>query len=112
MGALDQEKQMHYKCNANLISHQSDINKIYLHVKYQHEPKYLLLINKREYVGPKHINDSKAFIEYSGDIDDMHENIYEYKSNNKRKILIAFSIMTADMLSNKQFEQNCNRTIY
>ena len=50
MGALDQEKQMHYKCNANLISHQSDINKIYLHVKYQHEPKYLLLISKREYV--------------------------------------------------------------
>ena len=71
-----------------------------------------MLINQRECVGPKHINDYKAFIEYSSDIDDMHENIYEYKSNNKRKILIAFSSMTADMLSNKQFEQNCNRTIY
>ena len=103
---------MHYKCNANLISHQPDIDKIYLHVKYQHEPKYLLLINQLEWVGSKHINDYKAFIEYSSDIDDIHENIYEYKSNNKRKILIPFGTMTVDMLSNKQFEQNCNSTIY
>ena len=63
--------------------------------------KYWPLINKRESTGLKYLNDSKAFIEYSNDMDDIYKNIEEYNPNKKRKILIVFDDMIADMLSNK-----------
>ena len=44
----------------NLRSHQPDTDKIYLYAKNVCEPKYELLINKRENTGLKHLNDSKA----------------------------------------------------
>ena len=52
--------------------------------------------------GLKYLNDSKAFIEYSINIDDIYENIEEYKPIKKWKILVAFDDMIADMLSNKK----------
>ena len=48
------------------------------------------------------MNDSKAFIEYSNDMDDIHKNIEEYYPNKKHKILIVVYDMTADMLINKK----------
>ena len=48
----------------NLISHQPDIDKIYLYVKDPYEAKYQLMINKTESAGFKHLNDSEAFIKY------------------------------------------------
>ena len=36
-------------------------------------------------------------------MDDLHENIEEYNSNKKRKILTVFDAMIADMLSDKNF---------
>ena len=65
---------MHY---LNLISDQSEIDKIYLYAKDPHKAKYQLLINKRESTSLKHYNDSKAFIEYSHKMDDIYENIGE-----------------------------------
>ena len=58
------------KTNAllNLITNQLDIDKIYLYAKDPYEEKYQFLINKRESTGLKHLNDPKAFIEYSNDI--------------------------------------------
>ena len=44
----------------------------------------------------------KAFIEYSNDMDDIYINIEEYNPNKKRKILIVFNDMIADMLSIKK----------
>ena len=41
----------------------------------------------------------KAFIEYSNDMDDIYINIEEYNPNKKRKILIVFNDMIADMFS-------------
>ena len=35
-------------------------------------------------------------------MDDIYKNIEEYNSNKKRKILIVFDDMIADMLSNKK----------
>ena len=35
-------------------------------------------------------------------MDDIYKNIEEYNPNDKRKILIAFDDMIADMLSNKK----------
>ena len=49
----------------NLIENQPDIDKIYLYVKDLYEPKYQYIINKRESVGVNHLNDPKAFIDYS-----------------------------------------------
>ena len=64
------------------------------------EAKYKLLIKKHDDVGTKYFNDSKAFIEYSNVMDDICTNIEKYNSNKKRKILIVFDNMIADMLSN------------
>ena len=61
-----------------------------------------MLINKSESTGLKHLNDFKAFIEYSNDMDDIYKSIEEYNPNKKRKILIAFHDMIADMLINKK----------
>ena len=54
-----------------------------------------------ESTGLKHLNDSKAFIDYQNDMDDIYKNIEEYYPTKKRKILIVFDDMIADMLSNK-----------
>ena len=48
------------------------------------------------------MSNSKAFIEYSNDMDDVYKNIEEYNSNKKRKILIVFDDMIADMVCNKK----------
>ena len=40
----------------NLISQQSDIDRIYLYPKDLSEPKYEFLIKRRENVGLKHLN--------------------------------------------------------
>ena len=77
----------------NLINQQPDIDKIYLYAKDPYEAKYQLLINKRESTGLKYLNDSKAFIEYSNDMDDIYKNIEEYNPNKKQKILIVFDDM-------------------
>ena len=57
-----------------------------------------ILIKKRENMGIKHHNDPNAFIEYSYTMDDVYENIDDYKSNRKRKILIFFDDMIADIV--------------
>ena len=56
---------------------------------------YQSLINKREGTGLQRCNDSKAFIKYSTDMDDIYENIEEYNPNEERKILIIFDDMNA-----------------
>ena len=60
-----------------------------------------MLINKEESVGLKNLNDSKAFIECSNDMDDIYKNIEEENPNKERKILVVFD----DMLSNKKLIQ-------
>ena len=55
----------------NLINHEPDIDKIYLYAKDLYDAKYLFLIDKRESACLKHFNDSKAFVEYSNDMDNI-----------------------------------------
>ena len=73
-----------------------------MYAKDPYEAKYQFLINKRESTGLKHFNDFEAFIEYSNDMDDIYKNIEEYNPNKKRKILIVFDDMIADILSKKR----------
>ena len=62
----------------HLINNLHPIDKIYLHAKVIHEPKYEYLINKREQAGIKNLNDPHAFIEYSNDMNDVLEDINKY----------------------------------
>ena len=78
------------------------MDKIYQYAKDPYKAKNQLLNNKREDVGLKHFNNSRAFIEYSNNMDNIYENIKKRNLNNQRKILIAFDDMVADMLSNKK----------
>ena len=97
VGSLDPGKH-------NLINHEPDIDKSLDKDKNidkdPYEAKYQLLINKRKSTGLKYLNDLKALIEYSNNVDDIY--IEEYNPNRKRKILIVFDDMIADMHSNKK----------
>ena len=88
----------------NLINEQNDIDKIYLYARDLNEPKYKILIKKRKDAGIKHLNDPNAFIECSNTMDDVYENIHDYNSSRKRKILIVFDYMTTDIMTNKKFQ--------
>ena len=92
------------KANAllNLINNQPDIDKIYLYAKDPYEAKYQYLINKREKVGLDCFKDPRAFIEYSNDMQDVYKNIGDYNPGKKRKMLIIFDDMIADMINNKK----------
>ena len=94
------------KTNAllNLINEQDDTDNIYLFAKDLSEPKYEFLIKKRENVEIKHLNDPNAFIECSNTMDDVYENINDYNPIRKRKKLIVFDDMIADIMTNKKFQ--------
>ena len=51
-----------------------------------YEAKCQLLIKKHEGAGLKHYNDSKAFMKYLNDMNDIYENIEEYYHNKKCEI--------------------------
>ena len=42
-------------------------------------------MKKRESIGLKYFNDSKAFIEYSNDVNNTYKNIDEYNPNKTHK---------------------------
>ena len=92
------------KTNAllNLINNQPDIDKIYLYAKDPYETKYQYLIKKREKVGLDHFDDPKAFMEYSNNMQDVYKNIEDYNPIKKRKVLIVFDDMIADMINNNK----------
>ena len=45
-----------------------------MYAKDPYEDKYQFLIKKRESIELKHFNDSKAFIEYSNNMQDVYKN--------------------------------------
>ena len=61
-----------------------------------------LLINRRKKVGIKKLKTSTAFIHYSQTIDDVYENLKDYDPLKKRKVLIVFDDMIADVEDNKK----------
>ena len=74
-----------------------------MYAKDLSEPKYQFLIERCENAGIKHLNDLNAFIECSNTMDDVYENINDYNLTRKRKILIVFDEIIAD-ISNKKFQ--------
>ena len=57
-----------------------------MYAKDPYEDKYQFLIKKRESIGLKHFNDSKAFIEYSDDMHDVYKNINDYNLDKEKNI--------------------------
>ena len=88
----------------NLIKEQDDIEKNYLYAKDLSISKYEFLIKKCENVGTNHFNDPNGFIECSNTIDDVYENNDDYNSSRKRKTLVVFNDMIADIMTNKKFQ--------
>ena len=88
----------------HLINEQKDIDQIYLYAKDLSESKYEYLIKNRETAGINYLNDSKAFIECSNTKNDAYANTDNYNPKRKRKILIFFDDMIADIITNKNFE--------
>ena len=81
------------------------IDKIYLYAKDLEEPKYQLLIKKREQAGIKNLKDKNVFIEYSNNMDDIYDDINDYNKKRKRKVLIIFDDMISHIMSNKKAQQ-------
>ena len=75
-----------------------------MYAKDLSEPKYKYLIKKREDAGIKHVNNPNAFIKCSNTIDDVYKNINDYNPRRKRKILIVFDDMIADVKGNKKLQ--------
>ena len=62
------------------------------------------MIKKRKDARIKHLNNQNAFIHCSNTMYDVYDNINDYNSNRRRKILIAFDDMIADIMINKKFQ--------
>ena len=95
------------KTNAllNLIQRQDSdslIDKIYLYDKDSSEVKYQFLNKKREEAEIKNLDDPSAFIEYSNAVDDAYNNIDDYNPKRKKRILIVFDDVIADVMTNKK----------
>ena len=95
------------KTNAlfNLINYEPDIDQIYLHAKDPYEEKNQFLIIKWDSKNLKHFNNSKVFVEYLNDMDNIYKNIVDYNQNKKRKILIVFDDIITDMHSNERLDK-------
>ena len=86
------------------LNEQNYIDNIHLYARDLNEPKYKILIKKHENAGIKHLNDPNAFIKCSNRMDDVYENIHDYNSSRKRKILIVFDDMITNIMRNKKFQ--------
>ena len=62
------------------------------------------MIKKREDAGTKYFSGPYAFIECSNTMNEVYENIDNCNPNRKRKILIVFDDMIADIITNKRFQ--------
>ena len=96
----------------HLINNLHPIDKICLYAKDTRKTKYEYLINKREQAGIKNLNDPNAFIEYSDDMDDVHDDINNYNKNKDKKVLIVFDDMIADIEYNKKFKRVIKELFY
>ena len=95
----------------NLIKHQRpDIDKIYLYIKDPFESNYQLLITGREKVGIKRLKNPKVFIDHSQTINDLYQNLEDYNPTKKRRVLIVFDDVIADMESNNKISPIVNES--
>ena len=96
------------KTNYLLNSIQRDnnvVDKTHLYSKDLEEPKYKLLIDKREKSGINLNNDPSAFVEHFNSMDDILSDIEDYSKKRKRKVLEIFDDMISHVMSDKKAQQ-------
>ena len=71
-----------------------------MYAKDLSEPKYEIFVKNCKNVEIKHFNDPNAFIECSITMGDVYENIHDNNPSIKRKKLIVFDDMIADIMTN------------
>ena len=64
------------------------------------ESKYEWLIKGREQVVIENLKNPNIFVDYSQTIDEVYENLEDYGPTKKRRVLIIFDDMIADIESN------------
>ena len=62
------------------------LTKSYFYARDLSKTKYEFLLKKRKDAGTKHLNDSNAFIECSNTMNDVYENIDDYKPSRKKNL--------------------------
>ena len=75
-----------------------------MYAKDLSEPKYEYLIKNCKNAELKNVNNSKSFVEYSNTMDDIYEDIDDCNPIRKRKNLILFDDMIADIMTHKKFQ--------
>ena len=75
-----------------------------MYAKGLSEPKYQFLIEKCENVGIKNLKDPSPFIEYPNTMNDFYNNSDYDNPKSKKKKLIVFHDMIADIITNKKFQ--------
>ena len=88
----------------HLIDKFHPIDKIHLYAKDTDEEKYQYLINKREQAAIKNLNNPHAFIDYSSNMNDVLEDINNYKKKRDKKVLISFDDVIADIMRSEKFK--------
>ena len=88
----------------NLINEQNDINKMYLYWKDLSESKYNFLIKKLKKRRNKAFKWSKLIYWVFQSDGCRLWNTDDYNPNRKRKTLIVFDVVIADMMTNKKFQ--------
>ena len=96
----------------HLIARLHPIDKSYLYAQDLSEPKYEYLIKNREQAGIKNLQDPKAFIEYSDDMNDVYSDINNYNKKRDQKVLLVFDDMIADIEYNKDFKRTIKELFY
>ena len=86
----------------NLIKEQDHIEKKFLYSKDLSEPKYEFLIKKCKKI--KYLNEPNTFIECSNTMNAVYENIDDCNPSRKRKNLVVFDDMIADIMTNNKFQ--------
>ena len=86
----------------NLIKEQDHIEKNFLYAKDLSEPKYEFLIKKCKKI--KYLNEPNTFIECSNTMNAVYENIDDCNPSRKRKNLVVFDDMIADIMTNNKFQ--------
>ena len=61
-----------------------------------------MLIKGREKIGTENLKNPKAFDDYWQNVGDVYKNLEDYNPTKKRRVLIVFDDMIADMESNKK----------
>ena len=63
-----------------------------------------MLIKGREKVLIENLKNPKVFVDYSQTVNDVYENLEDYNPTKKRRVLIVFDDMIADIESNTKMK--------